>query len=386
MVMVGMLTFHSAYNYGAILQCYALNKTLNSMPNVTAEVIDYRPEYFERFYRLLPSKSESFKYTHLVSYVRSIQTRSIIANRNKKFEEFIKNNIKLSARKYTQKKLLRVQDLPYDIYFTGSDQVFNTTLTYGDDIYFLDIPSAKNKIKCSYAASFGKIEINNNYIEKYQKTLSRFQYISVREESGVRNIEKILGRNAEISCDPTFLLTSDDWTNLVQEDNQFNGPYILIYYVENPGWMRFYAHDLSIRTNMHVICMHSACNYRDYKGIPNEEFGFKTITDEGPESFVSAFYHASFVLTNSFHGTVFSAMFHKKFLSQIDVEENGSLIRNNRSKQLLDSLCLSCRVLQRDCADIVNCINQPIDWGKTDKVIEDMRLAGLEYIKKIVEP
>ena len=176
----GIITFHRAVNYGAVLQTYALQEALRNL-NIDSEVIDYRDNIIDNRFKFFYDKS-------LKKLVKDFIYFPIFYRKNKKFEKFIEGNI------VTTKKIIRNCDelnqlKEFDQYITGSDQVWNYRLTNWDEAYFLDFVK-DNKKKNSYAASFGMNEIPKKEQEKYKSLLSQFNHISVREENGIEIIHK----------------------------------------------------------------------------------------------------------------------------------------------------------------------------------------------------
>lgn len=230
-VKIGILTFHCAYNYGAVLQCYALNYAFNRISNVVCETIDYQPEYFVNGYQLKPY-GMSIRHPHIKGWINYYKTRDIARSRNKHFSSFINRYIPISTDTYHNKTEIDKATLDYDIYVTGSDQVFNLHLTESDPTYFLYIEPARKRKKCSYAASFGESAIPSEYVSKEKEMLYPFKHISVREKTGQQIIRQLLQRDSLVSCDPTLLLDKVEWSLLTRDyrnEKYKTNSYILIY-------------------------------------------------------------------------------------------------------------------------------------------------------------
>lgn len=367
----GILTFHRAYNYGAVLQAYALQKKLSDM-GLSNEIIDYWPQAFKYIYFL----KKKFKLSHppVKTWIWHALAKNIINKRAQNFEMFIQNKLTLSENTYTSYKKLEQADLKYDLYITGSDQVWNNSCAAFDKAFFLQIPQAKRKY--SYAASFGFLSIPPELKDEYKKRLAGYERYSVREQSGKEILSDLLSVDACVNCDPTLLLSKDEWLKLIDNRTNIDEKYILVYYVEKTYKLKEMAVGLSKKTGYKIIILPCNMSFDSLTGRADAGFGATTISDASPEDFLALFYGAQYVLTNSFHGTVFSIIFQKQFISQTTLD-NGN--ENRRSKELLKALNLS----DREDVDL-NCIDNPINWDGTEEHLKNFRAASEEYLKLIV--
>jgi len=201
---IGILTFHRVYNYGAVLQSYALQKVIKQL-GYDVEIIDYWCDYIYRPYSI-----ENFKTKSCTDYIMGICGRIIYNFRKKKTKRFQKS-IQYSP-KVNQNNIKALNDR-YDLFLVGSDQVWNYPLTNFDTTYLLDFITDNNK-KVSYAASFGVKTIDDKYKETYAKLLSEFSSISVRESTGVSIVRELINKDVPMVADPVILLTSDEWESL----------------------------------------------------------------------------------------------------------------------------------------------------------------------------
>ena len=197
---IGIITFHRARNYGAILQTYALMTFINeNFDDVIAEIIDYRSYYIEDFYKV-GKLTGSFR-RRISQKIKNIKNE----NRNKNFQKFINSRLVLS-KKCDRDNIVDICD--YDRYISGSDMIWHWHTTdsgeYFDENYFLNFVK-NNNIKLSYAASFGFDQIPDKYFDFYKRMLGSYSRISVREESGIKIIKKLLQKNAQANIDPTLL-------------------------------------------------------------------------------------------------------------------------------------------------------------------------------------
>ena len=148
---IGIMTFHRAINYGAVLQTYALQKYLNDS-GYDAEVIDYRCDHMENFYKILSVKNKSIK-----QVIRGLLNFIYVYKKKSRFYGFLDQNVKISSKIY-DKSNIGESNNEYDKFITGSDQVFNYACSQFDKNYFLEFVKNYDK-KYSYAASFGMKEV-----------------------------------------------------------------------------------------------------------------------------------------------------------------------------------------------------------------------------------
>lgn len=375
---LAIVTFHRANNYGAVLQCYALNRAMLNK-GIDCEVLDYAPGYFTRMYRVLPKKTLTKR--GIKTLLCHVLLRKMLKARNEKFADFVSCRLKLSAKTFDTPDEADLTG--YDAVITGSDQVWNPTAAEFDRIFFLYGKGFENLKKYSYAASFGLDKLPEHLTEEYQNRLNDYCRISVREKSAVPIVEALTGKAPVVSCDPTFLLSADDWKALAGEKPLVPGDYIFLYYVKQPKEIRAYAKKLAAQTKCRVIC--TSCYftkvpgtlYRYMGGKADAEDGFETMNAVSPDEFLNLILHAKYVLCSSFHGTVFSILFEKRFLSQT-VWGDGS--KNDRVENLLALAGLSHRTISSPDA----AIDTAEDWKAVGSRIDVLRNDGHQYLETIV--
>ena len=297
------LTFHTALNYGAILQTIGLQKTLynlnceNSVINYTDKCMNqYNPKNLDN----LPRKEKAKKILRYILYGRKL------TKRQKKLTSFINENINMTKKVYNMKEIENIIEKD-DVLIAGSDQIWSTEIMDGlSDIYTLNFKGTNNK-KISYAASIGSSTINEKYYKEFQNKINNIDRISVREESLKSELIKIVNKkNIDVVLDPTMLLTKEQWKSLINKhEKEEKEKYIVAYTLDvNPEYIKI-VNELSKKTCLRVI-------YFDYRN-----YGFDNILREGfldnPFEFVNCIKNAQYIVTTSFHGTVFSLLFNKKF-------------------------------------------------------------------------
>lgn len=356
---IGIITFHNAKNYGAALQAYALCKFINSeYKEANAEVIDYKCKYLEDFYDPNKAYDKSIK-----GRIKRVLSKKVLQHRNEVFDNFVKKNIPLSQSCDTY-SISQIK--MYDQYISGSDMLWHWHTTnegdFFDDVFFLGFVKDHNK-KNSYAASFGTDSIDDKYLSYYERMLKSFHNISVREESGIEIVKSITGKSACCHVDPTLLFSSNEW-RMIEKKPELKG-YVLLYEVGNiSNKMLAFAEKLANEKNKKLIILLSEYNPIKRRGI----FGYS------PEEFLGWFDNADYVITNSFHGTVFSILFHKQFVVEIN-----SWIKNNRASELMKVLQLDERNL-----DICKDIDEKIHWDNVDSKLQYLRADAREYLASIV--
>lgn len=223
---IGIMTFHTALNYGAVFQTYALEKILMDMGH-DVKVIDYRCPYTDKIYK--PFYVSDGKY--LNALVRGILFGRIIKKKRIRFNKFLENRIRLSQPIENINLLNEITD-EYDYFISGSDQVWSPISAGFDKAYFL--PFATDEKKLSYAASIGATNVSDKIISELKNRLSGFSCLSVREQSAKNMLEANgVDRPIYVHPDPTLLLQESDWQELCDE-RAIKEDYILIFNVEKP--------------------------------------------------------------------------------------------------------------------------------------------------------
>jgi len=373
-VKVATLTFNRAYNHGAILQCYALQKKLNDL-GIESEVIDYYPQYFFDAYLRKNFKYRDMGDKTLKSKIKYLLIKLFLKIRTKKFETFIKNKINLSENKY--KSIDDFKNINYEKIILGSDQVWAENCTHFDPVYFLSFINDKYK-KLTYSVSFGIDYIDEHSISIYKNNLGNFANYSIRESSGVKIIKQLFNIKAEQSCDPTLLIEKKDWKN-IEKKTRVPKKYILIYFVNLCNDLLETATKLSkIKNNIKIVCATSNTSNNEMLGRNIIHAGGINKSYCGPDNLIYLVNHADYVITDSYHGVLLSLIFHKQFLSNA-IQHNN--IYNHR---IYDLLCI-LKCYGRLSLDNLNNIDKNIDWQAIDKKIANYRNKSTDYLRKLIK-
>lgn len=361
---VGIITFHNAHNYGATLQVYALQKTLNNM-GFDAKVINYNNKIITNQYKLIKySKKNPIKCVKLL--YKSFKNYKNNKMRYIKFEDFINNKLKLT-KEYENLE----SDFPkMDCYITGSDQVWNLDIV-GElsNAYTLNFGEEKTK-RISYAASVGDaLQIRKNNME-FKKKIENLDYISVREEDAKDELQNIIKKPIEVVLDPTLLLKQEDWNKEILVENKEKEKYILAYVVEADAEYIKIVNDLSKKTGLKII--HFELINPGYNNV------LKSAYTEGPLEFINYIKNAEYIVATSFHATVFSIIFNKKFFI-IPHKKTGARVTN-----LLNKLEIRDRIFHNlDDFENIN-YDLEINWELVNKKLEKEREKSLEWLNKAI--
>lgn len=296
------ITCHDVYNAGASLQAYALVTYLRELGH-EAEIIDYKPDYLSGHYRLWGGVNLKYDVPFLREAYCMAKLPTRLAARfskNKKaFDDFTLKYLPLTKR-YTSNEALKKDPPAADVYFAGSDQIWNTLFPNGKDpAFYLDF-APKTKIRASYAASFATEKIDPAWKEQIRTWLSSLDYISVREKSGVSLLHDLGISQCLQVLDPVFLLGLNDWLNFIIRDYPFlSEPYILIYDFDNNPTIHQYSK---------LIAHDRGCRILHFPSDFKEKSSFL-----GPVGFLNSIYYADTIISNSFHATAFSIIFKKDF-------------------------------------------------------------------------
>lgn len=358
---IGILTFHCAHNYGAVLQCYALQETLKQMGH-KVEVIDYRPQYLLKPYAIL--NKERFISTNpfkiLKRIIREFLLLVVRLKRYKVFEDFIQNKLILSCR-------VTKNNIPsyYDVYIMGSDQIWNPYITDGfDPVYFGLFNFQKgNKKYISYAASMETKILDDHAKNTYKRILNNFDSVSVRETQLASLLQPLTDLKINVVTDPTLLADITIWKKLARKPD-LNKKYVLVYQVRTSNETLRIANGIAKQINAVVV---------EVTAWHKTNFKKNNLQCESPESFIGLIKYASCIITTSFHGTAFSIIFNKPFYC-IKLDDGS----DTRSISLLNSVALIDRMIdKKEKVPVFSKINYDIVNDKISK----LRNESLDFLR-----
>ena len=378
---VGIITIVNVNNYGAELQAFDTFRKLQLM-GYNAEIINY---LYYKDWRYIDSKmSRSFNSMSIkgkIIYFAKYRVASFVLNkilplickdvkqRIANFNSFHQHNTRFS-KLYKSMKDLYTDTPIYDVYMVGSDQVWNPNASSSIEPYFLTF-APHSALTVSYASSFGVSKIENNSIANRIKLgLSSIKTISVRESSGVNLVKELTGRTAQLVCDPTLLLNKSEWTMFMKPVSNMPQRYVLIYQLSESDAIVKLATRIGKQEQIPVyrICKRAFKVKKD-KGVVN-------ILNAGPSEFLSLITNASFIITNSFHGTAFSINFDVPFYTVVSAKKKN----NNRMESLLDYVGLGKRIVKDD-VDITNLPIVGYDVNATQLKLKSFRLESEKFLE-----
>lgn len=321
MLKIKTITCHNVYNAGASLQAYALFAYLQQLGH-DVEIIDYRPVYLKH-YKLWGVDNPAYDKPLLREAYNILKLpRRLIARREpskKRFDAFTQQFLKLTGRTYHNASELSAAPPSADVYIAGSDQIWNTLFPNGRDPAFYLTFAPEGTVRASYAASFATDHIEDDCIEQVNGWLQKFDYISVRESTGVE-LAKSLGVKCSRSVDPVFLLPKEAWEKMAVQPSNAES-YILMY--------DFDQNEELLRTARKFASEHG---WKLWSVFPHSECD-RCLNDVGPLEFLGLVQNAQMVFSNSFHATAFSMIFERPF-QVFDRKENI----NTRMRDLLSSV------------------------------------------------
>lgn len=356
-----IVTFQNAYNYGAVLQCYALQQILMKKTNKDVKVLNYDNVIISNVHSTFYKPLGSMKLLKWIkSFIKGIMYIMQTFPRNKKFKKFIKENINLTE-KLTKEQIINKKYDSSTIFVAGSDQIWNTNITNGyDSIYTLDF-APKNK-KISYAASIGLEQINSECIDKFRNSLKNFSDVSVREKTAKEILQKIIDKCIDVVLDPTLLLSKNEWESEISSNFYFKD-YIFVYMPDNECINL--AKNVQKQTGKKII-------YIDKKNLFSKN-SYNAVSSD-PFDFINYIKNADLIITTSFHATIFSIIFNKMFWVIIPKKVGSRIL------DLLKMLNLENRgIMLTDKIQNAK-IFEEIDYTYTNKIIEKERKKCIKWL------
>ncbi len=358
------ITCHDVYNAGASLQAYALQTYLNTLPNIENVIIDYKPDYLSRHYYIWGINKRYSKnfLTKAVYYAVKLPKRMLrlLERRKMAYDKFKKKHLVITDKKYTSNLELK-QYLPEaDIYIAGSDQIWNPLLKNGhDNAFYLDFVP-ENKKKIAYAASFSVDSLDKSIKEGIKGYLEKFHRISIRESSGTKIVQDLGIQRVIHVVDPVFLLDKNMWSRVIAK-NYFE-KYILVYDFDNNPMIKDMAQKLSKLYNLKIY------------SILKSDYADRNFYKCGPCDFVSLIRNAQFVVSNSFHATAFSVIFHTPFYVF-----NRQWGINSRMRDLVEMCGIEQCMVERLPEEIID-----IDWLNVDERLTVMIQKSKDFLVEAI--
>ena len=372
---IGLVSVHNP-NYGSMLQTYALHTYLKSL-GVDNEIILYtKKKDWRQFVRLFNIPLVIMKgrivYRDIYCKLFYKEISEQLDIRISKFNEF-KENYFVFSRNHIGWKDLLTANRDYDTFIIGSDQVWNP-INIGTNFFNL-LFTDDSKFRISYASSFGVSLIPSSQVKKTKQYLDRIQCLSTREKTGRDIIKGLTGRDAAHVCDPTLLIDKDYWDKLKGEQRFIKEKYIFCYFLGNNPSQREFANKFKRHTGYKIVAL------QHLDELILSDMGFADITpfDVGPTEFVNLIANAEYILTDSFHGTIFSLLYRKLFFTFSRFESMAKESTNSRIVSLLDLVDASHRYIKAT-ANVQDCLNSSIDFEVAHRNIMSLREKSRIYL------
>ena len=355
------ITCHDVYNVGASLQAYALQAYLKSLGH-DVKIIDYKPDYLSKHYKLGVIGNPKYdkpllRYAYLLA---KLPGRLHLLPRKRAFDSFTAKHLTLTKR-YASNDELKADPPEAEVYFAGSDQIWNPLFPNGKDpAFYLDF--VRQGVRASYAASFAVDEFPQELREVTAQYLQKLDHVAVRESSGLGILETLGITDAVTVLDPVFLLDREQWEAMAEMPAECKKPYLLVYDFDNSAAVGELAERLAAE---HGWAIYSIFD------LPYAERCFSLC---GPETFLGLVQGAAFVLSNSFHATAFSVIFRREFA----VVERTEKI-NTRMRDLTSLLGLSDHMVTETAKVSFN-----TDWAAVDRRLAKEIGRSKAYIDEVL--
>ena len=369
---IGLLSPYFSHNYGTVLQAFALENYLKSKGH-KCEYIQYclfknffeklffivlHPLYLFKYYKNKKQNSKALKYAYL-----STEDYSQILVKNKRFcEQFITISPRRSS--YFNAKGLNSD---YELFIVGSDQTWSPEIIYNYSVFFLPFVESSAK-KASYACSFGTSNIDFQYKKFLRKSLSSFKYVSCRDKKNADMLTSLLQKTVTNVIDPTLLLNKEDWSKFMKTVDM-PPKYILCYILGEKQCITEYANKIAKEKGLPVYhILTRPC----HENNPNVLKGI------GCQEFLYLIANCELLVTDSFHGTIFSINFQKNFVS-FD-KYVGASYDNGRLADVLKEFNL----LDHYHIDTDFSYPSEIDYNKINSILETKRKDSIQYLQKVL--
>lgn len=364
---IGILTFHCADNYGAMLQAYGLKYFVKKI-NENTQIIPYEPFFLRGQYWMFPVFPGKFLRVVARAIKCGIYNLIMLDTdyllQKKHMQGFRKRY--LTGQLKSIRTVYGLQKLTIDTYILGSDQIWNPDITNGlRKAYFGAFSNKYKKNVIAYAASFGSNSLRYSYDEKLRFLLSHINSVSVREESAVPYLSKLTEKAIFSVSDPVFLLDQTEWEKIARMPKQTH--YVLVYVTERNESLIKVVESLAAEKGLTVIEL----KYRKERK-QSKKSNYMIDISAGPAEFLGYIHHADYILTNSFHAVAFSIIFQKKFFV-FQLRQ-----RNARIENILRQYGLMGRMVRGEID--LSKIDEAIDWGNVKKKILQIREKSIRFL------
>ncbi len=379
---VGILTmFYKTRNYGGCLQAYALTKYLTDR-GVNAEQINYKHSKTKGNYKRLLFLSPSIIYEKVtrrisqaimsLSASNKADLHSILEIRGKAFDDFCKKYVPSSHKVYDTTTINECVD-SYDTIIVGSDQVWNE-VTESSPYLLKFVIEGKKRI--SYAASIAQDRLSSYSKKVFKDALSSFDAISVREQEAQMLLQPLTDKKIHWVVDPTLLLTQHEWEEIVSDIN-IKEKYLFCYFLSYDERLRTVAKDYAKRRNVKIVTLpylQKRANKAD------ENFGDYILSDVSPADYLALVKNSDAVMTDSFHTTVFSYIFKRKFYV-FSRKEGRTNSRIYSFLNLAGATDCFCDTDSKYSLSYIESLND-IDYAKQSTFLDTIKKESVDFIEE----
>lgn len=382
---IGIVTYVKCDNYGAELQAYAMQYVYNKL-GYDAEILDLEKQNKDiasSLSTIIPAVVNRFKTYGLKAPYKILQLVWDVIQRKKAkkqfaveiqekhelYTRFFNEKIKHSPKYYTLKSVY-TEDMPYDVYVAGSDQIWNYMHTDFLDVYFLEFANRFKAKKIAYAASLSVPDIPARLQAEYKKYFENMDYIGVRELNGKDIVEKYSDKKATVVLDPTLLIRKEEWREHVANEIMKNEKYVLIYTLSGSKYIRNLAKSIAKRIGDGCKVVNIKSDFR-----PEKNDGIEHLYQVGPKEWVGLIMNAAYMVTDSFHGTAFSINFNIPFTTLLNPSSN----MNSRALSILEITGLKDRIIYDDGSNLLP-ETLTVDYERVNPIIDEWRKKSENYI------
>lgn len=373
---IAIVSYHNSFNYGTMLQAYALSAALSKL-GCTSDYISYY--YKMSFVRKVLSNIKQRLIRNSTFFAKKIAGEFHFFD-TPAFEKIIEKyhlwynkNIPHTEYVYNQHNINELNKI-YRTFIVGSDQTWSPYMNNTPYSMFFNLLEfvADDNSRNAYAPSFGTASLSEEYIQTIVKQLKKFDNISCREDYGSELLSKELGRDVEYVLDPTLLLLPEDWNEVSEPVTEVPEKYILCYILGEKQCISEFAEKLGREEQLPVYYILTRPYYFQKKNV---------LDNIGPGEFISLIRGATFVCTDSYHGSLFSINFHVPFYSFTKRIKNDCTNDNDRIINILSSLGMYSRFRNDDNYLFeTNC-----SFDNMEKLLSERREKSYAYLQKIVD-
>lgn len=372
---IGILTFQASHNCGSMLQAYALREVLARKYNADVEIINYSNYVSRCIYGYLDTRPKRSAIERNIDTFTHLKT---VRESRKWYNAFSENYLVKSRESCKNPGDLRKIAAKYDMIIAGGDQVWNVRCQDAGKEFYLNFTDSVRKV--AYSPSLGGSNILKyaDDLELYKQYLQDFECLSVREPNGQKWLQELTGREVPIICDPTMLLTAEEWCQWLPVP-EIEGKYIFNYaFYHNRPETNAILQKISEKTGMPIYVL----DYKFYDYYKLSRYGFEKSSMSGPLAFLGLMKNATLVMTQSFHGTLFSALFNRNFWSYNWKEMHNP--DDDRAMAILEQLGLEDRYQMIDDLLAIDLL-KPVDYEAVNAKMDNFRGESYRFIDSFMK-